>query len=149
MIIDLVLAIAHHVLILLIAAVIGAEAMLVRLGLSAHGVKLLSRVDAYYGGLAGLVVLVGTGRVILGLKGWEAYVYNWAFWAKMGAFIAVALLSIRPTMQIRNWRKAVAANQTFTVPSGEIASVSRSINLQAAVFMLIPAFAAIMARYGY
>jgi putative membrane protein len=149
MLIDLVLAIAHHILIFLIAGIIAAEAVLVRPGLSGAGLKLLSRIDAQYGAAAGLVILVGIGRVIFGLKGWEAYVYNWAFWAKMAAFVAVGLLSIRPTMQILKWRNAAARDAAYIPPPGEIAAVRGSIIAEAAVFVLIPIFAATMARYGY
>ena len=39
-----------------------------------------------------LVIVVGIGRVIYGLKSWEYYVYYWAFWAKMAAFAVVGLL---------------------------------------------------------
>jgi putative membrane protein len=148
MLIDLVLAVAHHILIFLIAAVIAAEAVIVRPGLSGAGVRLLSRIDAQYGAFAGLVIVVGVGRVVFGLKGWEAYAYNWAFWAKMGAFVGVALLSIAPTLQIQKWRKS-AVEESFAVPSPEIARVRGFILAQSAVFTLVLIFAATMARYGY
>ncbi|TIL74004.1 MAG: DUF2214 family protein, partial [Mesorhizobium sp.] len=50
-----------------------------------------------------LIIVVGIGRVIYGLKGWEFYVYNWVFWAKMAAFVAVGLLSIIPTVRFASW----------------------------------------------
>ena len=50
--------------------------------------------------LAMLIIVVGVGRVLFGLKGWEFYVYNWAFWAKMAAFALVGLLSIQPTIRL-------------------------------------------------
>ncbi|WP_331377031.1 DUF2214 family protein [Sinorhizobium chiapasense] len=145
---DLVLASAHHLLVFLLAAMIAMEAVIVRPDMSGGSARLLSRIDAYYGATAALVLLVGVARVVFGLKGWEAYVYNWAFWLKMVAFAVVGLLSIGPTMQIRKWRKN-ADEVAFTVLPGDVAKVRGSIRAQIGVFALIPVFAATMARYGY
>jgi putative membrane protein len=148
MLVDLVLTIAHHVLVFLVAAAFAAEAVILRLELSRASVRLLSRIDALYGALAGLVILVGIGRVFFGLRGWEFYVYNWAFWAKMATFVAVGLLSIAPTLQIRKWLKA-AGDETFTAPAAEIARVRGLVRAQSLLFLLVAVFAATMVRYGY
>ena len=146
---DLILAILHHVAIFALAGVIAAELALVRPGLTARGAALVGRIDAAYGGLAMAIIVIGVCRVIFGLKGWEFYVYYWAFWVKMVAFGIVGLLSIAPTMRILRWRKAAAADSAFVVPDGEISAVRRYIHLEAGIFLLIPIFAAAMARYGY
>ena len=97
-----------------------------------------------------LIILVGIGRVFFGLKGWEYYIYYWAFWAKMAAFAVVGLLSIRPTIRFIAWRKAAAGDPAFAVPDTEIRSVRSYLHAEATVFILIPIFAAIMARgIGY
>ncbi|WEX74112.1 DUF2214 family protein [Sinorhizobium numidicum] len=145
---DLVLASAHHVLVFMLAAIIAAEALIVWSELSEAAVRLLSRIDAYYGATAALVLLVGSGRILFGLKGWEAYVYNWAFWLKIAAFVAVGLLSISPTLQFRKWRVSVDKD-AFTVSTQEITKVRGLILAQIGVFTLIPVLAATMARYGY
>ena len=147
---DLLLAIAHHLLIFALAAVIATELVLVRPGLKAETLGLLGRIDGAYGMIAMLIILVGIGRVFFGLKGWEYYIYYWAFWAKMASFLAVGLLSIRPTMRIIGWRKAATGNPGFTVPDAEIGSMRSYLHAEAMVFILIPAFAAVMARgIGY
>jgi putative membrane protein len=88
--------------------------------------------------------------VLFGLKGWEFYVYNWAFWAKMAAFAAVGLLSIQPTLRFISWNKALSLDGAFRVPGAEIAAVRRFMRTEVVVFFLIPVFAAIMARgIGY
>ncbi|THK35857.1 DUF2214 family protein [Ensifer sp. MPMI2T] len=145
---DLVLASAHHLLVFLLAAIIAMEAVIVRGDMSGEGARLLSRIDAYYGATAALVILIGVARVFFGLKGWEAYIYNWAFWLKMLAFAAVGLLSIRPTMQIRKWRKN-ADEDAFSLLPDDVAKVRGYILAQIGVFTLIPVLAATMARYGY
>ncbi|MNT84668.1 hypothetical protein D3C72_2247120 [compost metagenome] len=84
-------------------------------------------------------------RVIFGASGWEYYVANYAFWAKMAAFLVMGLLTVPPTLAIRRWMKAGA---DYVVPADEIAANRRFIHLQAGVLVLIPIFAAAMAR-GY
>lgn len=147
---DLVLAILHHLLVFSLAGIIGAEFVLIRGELPAATIRRLVGIDRHYGILAGLIIIIGIGRVIYGLKGWEFYVHNWVFWAKMAAFAVVGLLSILPTIRFISWNRLAVANPSFLVPPAELASVKTHIRAEAFVFLLIPAFAAAMARgYGY
>jgi len=147
---DLILAILHHLLIFAIAAIIAAELAIVRPGLKSEILGVLGRLDGAYGMLAMLVIIVGAGRVFYGLKSWEYYIFYWAFWAKMAAFVVVGLLSIPPTIRIARWRKAAAGAGAFDVPVGEILAARTYLKAEAIVFLLIPTFAAIMARgIGY
>lgn len=143
--IDLLLAIGHHLAVFLLVAILAAEFALLRPGLSASRIAQLARIDAAYGGVAALVILIGVLRVIFGASGWEYYVANYAFWAKMAAFLLVGLLSIQPTLAIRRWNKAGA---DYAAPEAEIAISRRYLRLQVALLVLIPIFAAAMAR-GY
>lgn len=143
---DLALAILHHLLVFSLAGIIGAEFVLVRGDLTPATLSRLARIDRYYGLIAGLVILVGIGRVFYGLKGWEFYVFNWMFWAKMAAFAAVGLLSIRPTLSFVAWNRQASADKRFEVPAAELASVRAALRAQALVFLLIPVFAASMVR---
>ncbi len=140
---DLLLASAPHLLVFLLAAILAAEWVLVRPGLSGDRLSLLARIDGAYGGVAIAVIAVGVARVVFGLKGWEFYVANHVFWTKMAAFVVVGLLSIRPTMRILAWRKLPAGHQ---VADDEIRSLRAWIKAQIAVFALIPVLAAAMAR---
>jgi putative membrane protein len=147
MVLDLVLAILHHILIFALAASLAVEFALVRQGLAGRDLRVLAHVDMAYGGLAVAVLAVGALRVFYGLKGWEFYVYNTSFWAKMAAFAAVGLLSIVPTIRIAGWRRGMQrATGLFVAPDSEVALVRRLIRWQLAVFLLIPIFAAMMAR---
>ncbi|AZO11498.1 MULTISPECIES: DUF2214 family protein [unclassified Mesorhizobium] len=147
---DLVLAILHHLLVFSLAGIIGAEFVLVRGDLPAATLKRLAGIDRHYGIIATLIVVVGVCRVFFGLKGWEFYVYNWVFWAKMIAFIIVGLLSIIPTVRFISWNRQAGGNQSFSVPAAELASVKTYVRAEAFIFLLIPVFAAAMARgYGY
>lgn len=144
--VDLVLAIAHHGMAFLLAGLLAAQFALARPGLGPSGLAVLGRVDAAYGGAAGLLVLIGIGRVLFGLKGWEFYVYNPVFWLKMAALATVGLLSIGPTRRIASWRRAGLA----MVPDAEISGLRTWLKAEAGFFALILIFAAAMARgFGY
>ncbi|PBC08048.1 DUF2214 family protein [Mesorhizobium sp. WSM3859] len=145
---DLVLAILHHLLVFSLAGIIGAEFVLVRGDLGAT--TRLSGIDRHYGIIAALIIIVGVCRVFFGLKGWDFYVYNWVFWAKMAAFAIVGLLSIVPTMRFISWNRQASGDPSFAVPAAELASVKNYVRAEGFIFLLIPVFAAAMARgYGY
>ena len=143
--VDLLLAILHHLLVFSLAGLLAAEWVLVRPGLAGTNLELLAGIDRAYGAVAMAVIAIGAGRVFFGLKGWEFYVFNHMFWGKMTAFVAVALLSIIPTIRIAAWRKAGVGDP---VPDREILAVRSWLKGEAAAFALIPIFAAAMAR-GY
>ncbi len=143
---DLVLAIFHHLLAFSLAGIIAAEFVLIRNEPSPATIARLARIDRHYGLVALLVLVVGVGRVVYGLKGWEFYAHNWAFWAKMAVFAAVGLLSIRPTIRFLSWKRQATASPAYEVPQAELASVRSYVTMQAMLFLLIPVFAAVMAR---
>ncbi|MGX9181501.1 DUF2214 family protein [Mesorhizobium sp. BHbdii] len=147
---DLLLAIFHQLLVFSLAGIIGAEFVLIRGDLPAATLRRLVGIDRHYGIIAMLIIVVGIGRVIYGLKGWEFYVYNWVFWAKMAAFVTVGLLSIIPTVRFVSWNRQASASPGFQVPAAQLASVRTYVRAEAFIFLLIPVFAAAMARgYGY
>ena len=145
---DLILAIAHHLLIFGLAAILAAELAMVRPGLSGAGLKRLGIIDLHYGLIAGLILAVGFARVLYGVKGPGAYLGNWVFWAKIAAFLTVGLLSAPPTVRILQWRRRAKAEPGFALAAADVAGVRPFLVAEAAVFALIPVFAAAMAR-GY
>ena len=145
---DLILAIAHHLLVFSLAGILGAELVLLRPAISRERLDQLGRIDLAYGAVAGLIIVVGILRVFFGFKGPEAYLPNWTFWAKMAAFSVCGLLSIQPTIAILRWRRAAALTPDFQLPADGVAQSRRFLWAEAAVFVLIPIFAAAMAR-GY
>jgi len=147
MLLDTILAILHHLAVFALLALLAMEFVLVRPGLSGDALKRVAGLDRFYGGLAGLVIVIGVLRVIYGIKGWEFYVYSWTFWGKMAAFAVVGLLSIRPTMSYLRWQRAAeAAGAGYAVPERELSMVRSDLHRQLAVFLLIPVMAALMAR---
>lgn len=143
---DASLAIVHHVAVFSLLAVLAAEWGLLRPGLSIADIRRLARVDAAYGAVAGVVIIVGVSRVVWGVKPAEFYLESTTFWLKMASLAAVALLSIRPTRRYAGWRRALDADTSALPPDQEIGWARRMVNLQLVVFLLIPMFAGLMAR---
>jgi len=142
---DLLLAAAHHILIFALAGVLAFEIGVVRPGMTATDIRRVSRVDLWYGILAALILAVGFTRAAVAAKGWAYYSVNAFFWAKIGTFAVVGLLSIVPTVQIIRWRRAATKDPSF-VP--DVTLPRRFLWAEAILFALIPIFAAAMAR-GY
>jgi putative membrane protein len=149
--IDFLLAAVHHLIVFGIASVLAAEIALMRpAAMSPHTVRLLGRFDAVYGGLALAILVVGFARVWFGAKGPDFYLHNPVFWAKIGAFLVVGLVSIRPTLRMLAWQKRLKEDAAFMPAAQEIASLRRQLLLEIHVFALIPVLAAAMARsIGY
>ena len=147
-VLDLILAIAHHLAVFTLVGLLAAEIAMVRPGIGGERLAQLGRVDMAYGAVAGLVIVFGFSRVFFGASGYEYYFGNWVFWAKIGAFVIVGLLSAPPTMAIARWRKAAKATADFVPPVAAIGLARRFFYAQVAVLIFIPAFAAAMAR-GY
>jgi putative membrane protein len=73
---------------------------------------------------------------------------NHFFWARIGAFAIVGLLSIQPTLAYIRWRGALKDDPAFLPNARQIATVRRFLWAEVFFFALIPIFAAAMAR-GY
>jgi putative membrane protein len=114
--------------------------------MSPQTVRLLARFDAAYGVMALAILVVGFLRVKFGAKGADFYMHNPMFWAKIGAFAVVGLISIRPTLRILAWQKLAKADAAFVPPPDEVGAMRRQMLLEIHVFALVPIFAAMMAR---
>jgi putative membrane protein len=143
---DGLLAILHHLLAFGMAGLLAAEIGMLRTGMTAAGLKRLGLVDMHYGLFAALIIVVGVLRVIHGIKGPDFYVASAMFWAKMAAFAVVAGLSIPPTVSIIRWRRKSRLEPAYCPFEEEVKRIRAWMVASAAVFALIPVFAALMAR---
>jgi putative membrane protein len=140
---DLLLAVGHHLLIFGLFGIFCAEFWAVRPGMSSTTVARITAVDLWYGILAAAILVVGFCRAIFAAKGWGYYSHNAFFWAKLGSFAGVGLLSLPPTLAFMRWRKSALAPSESAVRSAR-----RYLHWELALFVLLPIFAAAMAR-GY
>jgi putative membrane protein len=144
--VDLLFAIGHHLLIFALAGVIAYEVAAVQPGMSADTVTRVAKVDLWYGILAGLIIAVGFARANFAAKGWAYYSHNHFFWAKIGTFALVGVLSIWPTVLYIRWRGALKKDPSALPTAAAIAGVRRFLWAEVFFFALIPVFAAAMAR---
>lgn len=145
---DLIFAILHFLLIFVLVAIMTMELMLLRPGLGGKALGRLGRIDGAYGGTAVALIVVGFLRVFLGATDASFYLTNWVFWAKIAAFVAVGLISIKPTLDILRWSREARGDGGYVVPEAEVKSARTFLHAETAVFILIPIFASLMAR-GY
>ena len=144
---DLGLAIVHHITVFGLVALLAMEWVMLK-DATVHPAR-LTKVDAGYGLVAGLAVVIGICRVIWGGKGWAFYEANPFFWAKMGLFVLMALVSIGPTLLFIRWRRAAAGAEAFTPPAKDLKRARTWVRLEALLLILLLGCAAAMARYPF
>jgi len=144
---DLHFAIAHHLLIFILFGILVSELVLVRQSMTGGDIKLIASIDLWYGIVALLIVVVGFSRAVFAAKGWAYYSVNSFFWAKIGVFALIAVLSIWPTVKYLNWRRN-SQTADSRPDTQSVLLVRRILWLEVVLFAFLPAFAAAMAR-GY
>ena len=148
MLTDFILASLHHLLIFGLIAMLVAESVLLRGTLDRAALQRLAGVDMGYGICAMALIAVGIGRVAFGIKGYDFYLHNPWFHAKIGAYVLAGLLSILPTLNFARWRKAVRADPAFLPANAEVCRARRVIRFELMLIGVIFVFAAAMARHG-
>jgi putative membrane protein len=140
---DLLWAIAHHLLAFGIFGLLFAEFIALRGTLNQVQIRRVGALDLAYGLLALLLVVVGFCRANFAAKGWTYYSHNGFFWAKILVFVAIALLSLRPTLAFNRWRRSSPPPD-----AAALRAVLMYLYVELTLFLLLPIFAAAMAR-GY
>jgi putative membrane protein len=148
MMVDLTLTVLHFILIFALVGILGAEAGLVYEGMDGTQANRVAVLDRGYGAAAGLLLMVGFLRVFYGAKGAAFYLHNPVFWAKIAAFALIAALSVPPTIKFIAWQRRARKERGFRLAAADVRGVRRLIVAQAAVLLVIPLLAGMMAR-GY
>ena len=146
MIVDAVLAYLHFVAIFLLFSFLAAQAMLMRASLDARLIRLLGRIDIGYALSAVVVLLTGMLRLGLGAKGADFHLGQWPVYAKVGLFLAVGLISVKPTLAFIAWRRQLDKDAAWQLPAEEQARMRRIVMIELHLGALIPVFAVMMAR---
>ena len=110
------------------------EFVVIRDELNARTTRRLALADLVLGVSAGVLLAVGLARVFYFEKGAAFYFSNGAFIAKLVLFVAVALLSIYPTIRFLRWRRHP--------DPAEVPAVRRVLHLELIGVVLILYFAA-------
>lgn len=143
---DALLAYAHHLAAFTLIGVLIAEWAWVRPGVSAAQIGRLIKVDAAYGIAAVVLLAAGFARVYLGAKGHDFYFANPIFHTKLGLFAAAGLVSIVPTVRYFRWNKARKRDAALLPGAAELNGTRRLVALQLLLIAAIPLCAAFMAR---
>ena len=143
---DTILAYLHFAAIFMLFAFLTTQAILIRAPLEARMVRLIGRTDLWYFGSAFAVLVTGFLRAVLGAKGADFYFNSWPIYAKIVLFLAVGIISIKPTMTFIQWRRMFEREKSWQVPAGEQASIRKLVMIEVHLAALIPVFAVIMSR---
>ncbi len=143
---DAILAYLHYAAILVLFSFLTVQAVLIRRTLDAGTIRLLARTDQWFGGGSVAVLATGFLRAIYGAKGADFYFNAWPVYVKIGLFLAVGMISIKPTLTYIRWRRALDHDAAWQVPAEEQRGTRRLIMIEVHLAALIPVFAVIMAR---
>jgi putative membrane protein len=143
---DAALAYLHYAAIFMLFGFLVTEAMLFRLDLDAKAIRLLGRIDLGYFGAAIAALVTGFLRLAFGARGPDFYLNSWPIYVKVGLFLAVAVISVSPTLTFIQWRRALDHDPQWQVPQDVRRKTRRFVMIELHLAALIPVFAVIMAR---
>lgn len=145
-----VFAFLHHLAVLLLFACLFYQHLALKPELSLHAARQLARIDLVFGLSAAAVLLAGVLRVLWFEKSTQYYLLNWAFYLKISLFIAVALLSIYPTVVMLGWRKSLREGEAPVIEAGQMRRLLMVIRAELLLVTLMIPPAVLMAKgYGY
>ena len=146
MTLEALLAYAHLLAILTMVVFISSEAALCRPEwINPKVVERLATIDRVYGIAAGAVLLTGLARTWWGVKGTGWYWTNGLLHLKLALFVAVGLLSIRPTLTFIRWRRELRAGGAMPAEA-QVRQARKWVMVQAHLIALVPLAAVFLAR---
>ena len=135
----------HYLGMMAMMALLAMEHLLFNEKLDLARSRLLLRIDALYGTLAGIQIGTGIWRMWLE-KGSAYYLSNPLFHAKIGLFALVGLLSLYPTLTFLAWRNGLRQQQAPQIAPGKARLVTMIIRLELLGLLLIPLLATLIAN---
>jgi putative membrane protein len=143
---DAFLAWLHYSAIFFLVGFLAVELLLIRGPLEARWIRLLVKLDIALAISAMAVLVSGFLRLVYGAKGPHFYLDHWPFYVKLGLFLAVGFISIKPTLAFIRWRRMLDRDARYVVPDSERLRVRRVILLEVHLAAMIPVFAVVMSR---
>ena len=143
---EAVLASVHLLAILTLVVFLTSQAALCRVEwMNAAVVQRLARLDMIYGIAAVILLLTGIARLLWGVKGMGAYTASPLFHLKMTLFVIAFLLSLKPTLTFRRWKKTMDASGQLPAPE-EVRQTRKWVMWQGHVVPVIAVVAIFWAR---
>jgi putative membrane protein len=143
---DAILAFLHYAAIFMLFGFLVTEVMAFRMNFDEKTIRLLGRIDLWYFGAAMATLVTGFLRLVFGAKGPDFYLSAWPIYVKIGLFLAIALISVSPTLTFIKWRRALDKDPNWQVPEEERLKARRFVMSELHLAALIPLVAVIMAR---
>jgi len=143
---DAVLAFLHYIAMFMLVGFLVAEALTFRAALDEKAVRFLGRIALWYFGAAMATLVTGFLRLVFGAKGPDFYLNSWPIYVKIGLFLAIAVISVNPTLTFIKWRRALDHDRGWQVPEDERLKMRRLVKIQLHLAALIPLAAVIMSR---
>lgn len=145
---EALLAFVHFSAILALVVFLSGEAVLCRSDwMNAAVVTRLVRLDMAYAVCAVAVLASGLARSYWGMKGAGWYWSQPLLHAKLGLFVVIGLMSIKPTLVFLSWRKALRAGGALP-SAAQVRSVRRWLLAEAHLLAVLPLLAVFLARGG-
>ncbi|MGH7752604.1 MAG: DUF2214 family protein [Gemmatimonadales bacterium] len=128
---------------------IWARALALRGALNPEGLKRVFYADNIWAVAGFLWLTTGVARAFLGFeKGADYYLHNYFFLAKVGCFLAIVALEIRPIVALMRWRMRLARGEVIDTSPGP--ALARTSMVQAFLVLIMILLATAMARgYGF
>ncbi len=143
---EALLSYAHLMAILSLVVFSSSQAALCRVEwLNAKVVERLVVLDRIYALAALAVLLTGLARIAWGGKGASWYWANSLLHLKLGLFILIALMSIKPTVMFLRWRRQLRSDGSLP-PQAEVRQARRWVMIEAHLVTFIPLAAVFLAR---
>jgi putative membrane protein len=141
-----IFATLHFVAVFGIVATLFCEWMTIAATPTYAEARRLQWCDRWYGISAIVVLLVGFARVFYFEKGKEFYLANPFFYAKLGLFLVIGLLSIYPTVRFIKWGTHTKQGLAPMVTDREYRIIKSLLNAQLILLLCMALSASLMAR---
>jgi putative membrane protein len=131
----------HILSIISLVSLLTSEFFIIKNPIDDKILRLLKKIDLYYGILAVLVLATGLARIFLE-KGLEYYIHSYVFWLKMMLFIIIGSISLLPTLLF------IKAKAGADIDAAQYIRLKKAILLQIMIVPFVVLCAIYMAR-GY
>jgi putative membrane protein len=136
----------HYLSFMLAFGALATESLMLKRDLRLEEAWRVVIADTIYGLSATGILITGILKVIYFGKGTDYYLSSPAFYTKVGIFVLISLLSIYPTFSFVSWVKGLRDGKTPSLELPKVQRLSWMIKGELLGFVLIPLFAAVLAR---
>ena len=139
-------AFGHFLAFFALTAAMVVELSLLTESMSVEVARRVRRADRVAGLFAGLLLLLGTLRVIYFEKGAEYYADNLFFQIKIGLFLLAALISLYPTLSFARWKGDLDKGLAPVLSTAQLKLLRRALHWELVLIAGILLCASLMAR---